>query len=418
MPSIRSNITFGIEIECTKLTPNAREIVSSRSFSTHYDRTIHGNNGEQLPREVADGGGAEIITPPYSVDVSCAQDGDGMALNMEPHAESIRDLCKCVKFVNSSCGVHVHLGRPRENGRSLWEPERVRTMLAIGMILESKLFGVVPESRRDNQYCKRLSTEYDERSLKSFYPTGNVAPRKSDNPKRYCWLNLIETRRRGTDPTPGRMSSEATGTLEIRMLGNVRRFSYIWAWIKLWAHVGAYVAYLPSSLAIMHCTFGGSLNQLFADVLAAKNQRKDLLKSGAQEIRETRIEGTSVFGNTGTGHPPQAEFPPRESRMNDVVNPVVHEVAPLPPTFHHPDGEESMPMPVDVVEPSVTRTRRTRRSRAGQATIRAPATDTTIRQRVDANSIPIPIIPIVPPLNTALPMTGEDEESPMTNEEM
>jgi hypothetical protein len=194
-------------------------------------------------------------------------------------AESlVKDLCSCAVEINKSCGIHVHLGRPDLGGgnpnKSFWEPERVRTFLIIGHLLEEKLFGLCPASRRDNQYCKKIAESYqDGRDFKQFYPVGQVQARKYENPKRYCWLNLIETRRVGTD-APGRAAGPGLGTIEVRMLGNVRRFEYIWAWVQLWVKIGAYVAYLPSSLAISHCCFSGSLAGDFQRVELAKNAAK------------------------------------------------------------------------------------------------------------------------------------------------
>lgn len=270
MPSITKKLTFGLELEIVKLSPTARELIARHRFGSHYDRTIRGRNGEALPGSVEDGGGTELVTQPVSVDVTCAADGSGMSIDYGQSAAVVRDLCACAAEVNVSCGLHVHLGRPDTAGKSRWEPERVRTMLLIGMALEKKLFDLCPASRLNNQYCKAISASYAMTDLRQFYPMGEVRPRKYDNPKRYCWMNIIETRRNGDD-AEGRAAGPGLGTIEIRMLGNARRFDYVWAWVRLWLQIGAYVAYVPSSLAVGHCVYSGSLDAAFRDLAEAKN---------------------------------------------------------------------------------------------------------------------------------------------------
>ena len=266
MPNITANITLGLEIEAVRISEDATGIFQRRGFDRHFDRTILADNGGQLPRALEDGGGSELVTPPYTVGLTMTQDGNRLAIDYRDTMAAVEDLCAATAHVNTSCGLHLHLGRPHSSGGSRWDPERVRTMLCIGLMLEERLFKVVPSSRVSNRYCAKIRSLFQEDDLRSFYPTGTVAPRKYNNPKRYCWLNLIETRRVGTDPTPSRAAGPATGTVEVRLLGNVRRFAYIWAWTQLWTKIGAYVAYLPSSLAIMHCTAGGSLEPEFANL--------------------------------------------------------------------------------------------------------------------------------------------------------
>lgn len=274
MPMINKTITFGAEIEAVKLVESYREVISRNHFSTHYDRTIRDRDGGELPGNIESGGGAEVVTQPLSCAVTAQPDGNNMVLNFGESEARIRALCEMVTEVNKSCGFHVHLGRPESDtdNHSKWEPEKVRTFMIIGANLEEKLFGLCPSSRRNNQYCKTIRESYSVSDLRQFYPMGQVNPRKYDNPKRYCWLNTIETRRSGTNEAGAR--GPGLGTIEIRMLGNVRRHEYIWAWIKLWCKIAALVAYVPSSLAIQHCCY--------TDTLAGDFRAIEQVKSSAE----------------------------------------------------------------------------------------------------------------------------------------
>lgn len=263
-------ITFGVELECVKLSGNASQLIQQHGFQRHFDGSIRGPRGETLPATIEAGGGSEVVTPIYTVDVSMDAEGKHVKLDYGSAKSAIKALCDCAVEINTSCGIHVHLGLPGKDGKSAWKPEAVRTMLGICMLREEHLFKLVPPSRHNNRHCARIKERFDENDLQSFYPMGTPVPRKSDNPKRYCWLNLIETRRKGNDPRPNRQSSPATGTIEIRLLGNTRRFEYVWAWVQLWVKVATYVGHLSSSLALMHCVVTDALATEMEAVRQAK----------------------------------------------------------------------------------------------------------------------------------------------------
>ena len=250
MPSQTKDLTFGLELEITRLSSDADRIIRERNFKRHRDGSIQVDTGDG-----DDSSGTELVTPTMSVSVTFNPDGDGtMTIDHRDTARIVADLCACAAKVNKTCGLHVHLGRPESSTstRSKWEPERVRTFLIVCRQLEQKMFELSPSSRQNNRFCKKISEEYNETDLVSYYPMGNVSPNKYDNSKRYCWVNLIETRRTGTNESGGR--GPATGTLEIRLLGNVRRYDYIWAWTSMWLKMAAYCAFYPPTLAIAHCT--------------------------------------------------------------------------------------------------------------------------------------------------------------------
>jgi hypothetical protein len=122
---------------------------------------------------------------------------------------------------------------------------------------------MVHPSRLNNDTCELISKRYTKNDLGQFYPMGRVDPNKYTNRKRYCWLNLIETARQGTRSDNGYGSSPATGTIEIRFLGETDCPSYIFMWTRLWLKIAALVAYVPSTLAIAQVCYSDLLEQDF-----------------------------------------------------------------------------------------------------------------------------------------------------------
>lgn len=260
MATIKSHITVGLELECVKLSQSAEVLKTANRFNHRLDHSIHADDGTSLPRQWP-GAGTEIITPPMAAVISMGSDGRNFKLDAKSVLPVIKGLCVSAGHVNKSCGVHVHLGKPSKDEvfKSSWEPERVRTMLIIGKILEPVLMSHVPLSRRQNSQCAKISERYVPSDFAQFYPTGPVEAVKYSNPKRYCWLNLIETVRQGTRDEPGHGSSRATGTIEVRLLGETANAEYVQAWTLMWLKIAAYVAYVPSAMAISHICYSDAL---------------------------------------------------------------------------------------------------------------------------------------------------------------
>lgn len=254
-------ITLGAELEMVRQTPMAANLIRTRRFQSHYDRTIVADDGSELPRGVENGGGCELVTPVLTANVRINSHGSGYAVeNFNEIDGAITDLCCCAQDVNRSCGFHLHLGKPDlRTTRSEWLDTHVRTMLIIARQLEPKLYALCPDSRRNNRFCKPIGDEYLPEDYVKTNPSSPVLERKYDNKKRYCWLNLIETVRSG-----------GLGTIEIRMLGNVRRPSYCVAWTELWLKLATFVAFVEPTLAINLCCYGGALDDEFNKVLAVK----------------------------------------------------------------------------------------------------------------------------------------------------
>jgi hypothetical protein len=264
MPRIKQTITFGIELEAVQLSAQAVEIAQNRGFTLRKDGTICEDTGVRSPY------GREIITGVLTAHIDSNQDGSDMSVDFGDCVQVVNDLCRCASKVNTSCGIHVHLGRPdpKNPAQSKWAPECIRTFLVLGASLERSLFDLTPVSRRKNPHCKTVSESYSMKELLSYYPIGEVKSNKRLNQKRYCWLNLIETARQGTNDHVGWGEGPATKTVEIRMLGNTRRFNYVWAWTRFWVTLAAYVAYVPTSLAIARYTVGAE--QMLADLRETK----------------------------------------------------------------------------------------------------------------------------------------------------
>ena len=258
-------LTCGLELEISAYSSTAQRIIRSNGWERHYDASVLLDDGRPV-HTVDNELGGEITTTPQLVTVNCTQDGNNFQLGHSQYQlnDRVADLinCSAAGGVNRSCGLHLHIGRPSkdDNFRSEWEPERVRAWLAICCGLEPSIFGVVPEHRRQNEYCSKIGTHFTMSELRSYYPTGTVRARKSENPKRRCWINLIETRRQ-SPTSPSLHNGPALGTVEIRLFGGpeTRYIPYTQAWVNFWLHVGGLCAYVPSTLAIMHCLFSNSL---------------------------------------------------------------------------------------------------------------------------------------------------------------
>ena len=281
MPTTKK-LTYGVEVECAELSAESPRLEEQFSFTRHFDRTIRGPNGEELPRDTA----SELISKVLTISATVPDSTTPARLNGETPSSNpfqrlqvaydgsedvVKGLCGCLGKVNKSCGIHIHIGNPRRTPRkSEWSAEEIQTWLTVCSLLEERLFAIVPASRLNNQYCKKISESYTPSDFKNNCPIGPVVSRKYSNPKRYCWLNLIETKRRGTTEVPGRSESEGLGTVEIRMLGNTKRFEYIWAWTRLWIKIGTIIAFYPPSQAIMSLCISDLLDADFMEIKRIK----------------------------------------------------------------------------------------------------------------------------------------------------
>lgn len=328
MPRVTANLTVGLEIECVRMSNTTDFEIGTREFgfSRHLDHSIRGDNNEVLPRTWP-GAGTEIVTRPITVPVVMNGDGNALRLNTFSLDDATRRLCASVGHVNSSCGFHIHLGRPSkaDPAKSSWEPDRVRTMLVIGQILEQRLLSLVHPSRVNNHHCMRIGQRYSKADLAQFYPVGRVDPIKYNNQKRYCWLNLIEAARVGNRTEPGLGGSPALGTIEVRLLGDTADTNYILSWTTLWTKIAALVAYSPASLAISHCCFSNTLERDFLALKAAfeadsKNKASVVGSEQASPVRGADDEVQTTMTSTPIISRPRAVPTTRVRRRNESIS--------------------------------------------------------------------------------------------------
>ena len=295
------SITVGLELECLQVTPECSRIIEKHGFGTRTDSSIKDKFGHDLPK-VGRGAAVELVTPIYEVGVKVNQPSIVLFEPQINRVDSIvADLCHCAQQINSTCSTHVHLGLP--NGErtdwnprrlrgidggpaSTWKPGQVRTMLMLGLCLEEKLYSCVPLTRKQSWYSKSIKNVYSDEDIQAYYPTGVLKAKKPDNPKRYCWLNLIETRR-PADPLEDRIGyvrSKAFGTIEIRMMGETTNVDYIQTWVRLWLKIAAAVAYLPAEVCAIKCLHSSWLNPDFAALSEFKNTHERLVAPTCRSV--------------------------------------------------------------------------------------------------------------------------------------
>ena len=147
--------------------------------------------------------------------------GDGMEYRSSESV--INDSAKCLQALKSllgddelnvdkSCGFHVHLGLPNKSRKT---KQWAAWMVTLGRLVEEAAFAAVPQSRRGNNYCRSFKTQLS--SIKDIRYNKN----KLSNDTRYYWINVVEMFR-----------ENGIKTVEIRLLGNTRRWTYCLAWIS------------------------------------------------------------------------------------------------------------------------------------------------------------------------------------------
>jgi hypothetical protein len=282
--SKQHQLTFGLELEGLGSTSLCEAIIRDNGFGHRRDRSILDSQGRET------GLGREVITPIHTINF---QSGEDVTFeHSDPSIDRvISALSQSVVAVNSSCGYHIHIGQP--NGErsdwnpnrnygvdggpaSEWKPQQIRTALLVGQILEEHIYSLVPESRKSCGYCQRIGEVYDHSSLVHFYPVGKVHPRKFNNKKRYCWMNLIETSRKA-DPEETRIGfarSKPYGTVEIRLLGETKDPEYLRLWSMYWLRIMALISVNPPELAISRILHSKALADISAKLRGAKNHHE------------------------------------------------------------------------------------------------------------------------------------------------
>lgn len=149
---------------------------------------------------------------------------------------------------DKSCGYHVHVSASNVSTNKMRQWAIATEHLA--MQIEDKAFNAVPDSRKDNSYCRRIVPI---RSGTSFQG------RKYGNDRRYHWLNTVEMFRPG-----------GIGTIEVRLLGNTHRWKYLLAW---------------STFCMELASRGWALSQRPFDIKPHIDALTEMLESIAAEIK-------------------------------------------------------------------------------------------------------------------------------------
>jgi len=140
---------FGVEIECTNITPEAALRTLIDAGIACHDSTSYGHGGYNKWRVTTDGsvssatGGCEVVSP--------ILEGEAGILDMQKAAQA---LCRAGATVNRTCGLHVHVNASDMNGQ--W----IRNIVTRYSAFETEIDSFMPASRRRsvNQFCQSMSS--------------------------------------------------------------------------------------------------------------------------------------------------------------------------------------------------------------------------------------------------------------------
>lgn len=269
---MNGKITVGMELEAVTLRDNAHltDLVTARGWAKRHDATILDSYGQPFPSN-SSMQGKELTSPIMTCGYTVTD--NSISVNNADIIDAVVRCTSAVSEINKTCGFHLHFGKPKSDVdlSSKWTPEKVRALLAFCQLYEDRLYDVCPASRKNNTYCKRIRESFTKAELSGYDPIGKVKPRKMQNPKRYCWVNIIETKRKGTDPRIGYQAGPATGTLEIRLLGNTKDVNYIMPWTYFWLKVFAALAAYSTS-QFMLCAMNGTFDEEYLSLKLAKDK--------------------------------------------------------------------------------------------------------------------------------------------------
>jgi lambda repressor-like predicted transcriptional regulator len=224
--------TFGVEIEmadCT-FTPN---MMRDYNIMVEKDGSIRNSRGEKY--------GPEIITGVLKGDHGFA------------HLQALCNELANKGEVNHTCGIHAHVGSADFNNTN------IVLLFKLLKHLEEEVFNMLPRSRRDNEYCRKLPNldfnfdgcntimdmkiRVDNYYTELFTKAANSPPsdklnKMVNHPKgakvgydhsniRYCWTNFIPAlfNTRNTKPP--------TYTIEFRCFNASTNFTKIKNWVKI-----------------------------------------------------------------------------------------------------------------------------------------------------------------------------------------
>lgn len=163
--------------------------------------------------------GKELITPKLSGDI-----GDKVL------QDTCTVLAKHKFWVDSSCGLHIHIDCPEYKSNTAW----VKTLLYFYIVFEPVIYSFLPISRRKNRYCLPLTDFYHTREImkadsvaeieKIWYREQNVRTIKQIKTGKYT-----DSRYSGVNMH----SLFSNGHLEIRFHSGTVNYEKIREWIDL-----------------------------------------------------------------------------------------------------------------------------------------------------------------------------------------
>ena len=207
---------FGIEIEMTGLTRSRAAGVIAEHFGTtkeyegsFYDTYFARDTTGRKWKVMSDGSldcqrkeGRRKVSADrnYSVEVvsPICQYGD-----IETVQELIRRLREAGAFVNSSCGIHIHINT------APFDAPHLRNLVNIMAAKEDMIYKALKVSRgRESHYCRKIDPAFLERlnrqkpatldRLKSLWYNGRDGSREHYHDSRYHCLNLHSVFQKGT----------------------------------------------------------------------------------------------------------------------------------------------------------------------------------------------------------------------------
>lgn len=273
--------TFGVEMETVSgiFTGSeiVKEIVPNYNMSSVHDGSLRDADGSGP-------WGAEYVTGVLKGD------------NGLKHLHSITDLLSKKCTVDRRTSVHVHIGSLK------WNSEEIVYAYILGKMLEDEIFSMMPKSRANNEYCKKLKAlNFDAVSESNFYKeykkniktlyadvfstvSNILVPdscynKKSVHPRgrhggydratdhRYSWLNF-------TNIIFNQRGNFNSKTIEFRCHSGTLSYKKIHNWIKICM---AFVEYVHvGKKEIMDAVFSGrkiTLEQVIKKVYPKTNSR-------------------------------------------------------------------------------------------------------------------------------------------------
>ena len=207
---------FGIEIEMTGITRSRAADVIAEYFGTtkeyegsYYDAYFAKDTIGQKWKVMSDGSidcqrkeGRRKISADRSYSVELVSP-ICQYRDIETVQELVRKLREAGAFVNSSCGIHIHINA------APFDAPKLRNLVNIMAAKEDMIYKALKVSRgRETSYCQKIDPDFLERlnrqkpttreQLKRIWYNGSDGSREHYHSSRYHCLNLHSVFQKGT----------------------------------------------------------------------------------------------------------------------------------------------------------------------------------------------------------------------------